>query len=122
MKFYFNINNIQIGYIDYHYMNKRCVYIDYLSIYERYRGHLYSKQMFNQFKKYVKVHEIRLEAKEDMSRYNKLFNVYKSWGFKPTNIMNFYSNNDTTFRKQLFIFKNQPKSNNKLDTKSHCSI
>lgn len=102
-------------------MNKRCVYIDYLSIYERYRGHLYSKQMFNQFKKYVKVHEIRLEAKEDMSRYNKLFNVYKSWGFKPTNIMNFYSNNDTTFRKQLFIF-NQTKSTNKLDTISHCSI
>ena len=123
MKFYFNINNINVGYIDYHSINNSSVYIDYICIYQQYRGNTYSTQMFKQFKKYINVNEIHLEAKEDMSKYNKLFNLYKSWNFEPTNITNFYSDSNKTYRKKLFILKNTSKYKNKYsDTMSYSSI
>ena len=58
-----------------------------------------------------------------MSRYNKLFNLYKSWNFEPTNITNFYSDSNKTYRKKLFILKNTSKYKNKYsDTMSYSSI
>ena len=105
MKYSLIINKEVLGYIDYTDRNDY-IFINLILIYNKFRGNNYSEMLFNQFKKIFSDREIHLLAKEDMNRYNKLFSLYKSWGFKAQGKISIYSDTFTTYRKQSFILSN----------------
>jgi len=102
MKFSLIVNKVVLGYIDYT-DRQDYIFINLILIYNKFRGNNYSEMLFNQFKKIFSDCEIHLLAKEDMNRYNKLFSLYKSWGFKSRGKVSIYSDTFTTYRKQYFI-------------------
>ena len=104
MKYNYAINDLLVGYIDYTPRNDNVLFINYILIYKLYRGNNYSTIMFNNFINDLDYKKIQLIGMEDMERYNKLYNLYKSWGFKNIGKESIFSDNRGTFRRTLFEF------------------
>lgn len=103
MKYSLVIDNEVKGYIDYTEKNSNKIFINLILIYEKFRGNNYSSILFEKFRSDFQNYQLSLVAKEDMNRYGKLYNIYKSWGFKGTGKESIYSENQHTFRKKLFV-------------------
>lgn len=107
MKYSYSLDGKIIGHIDYSPKNNNIIYINLVLIYDWYRGSDHSTKMFNDFLNFiiddnVKYNKIQLLAMEDMERYNKLYKLYESWGFKNIGKESIYSDNRGTFRRSLF--------------------
>ena len=89
-----------IGYISYE-INNDNVFINILHIYKNKRGNNYSYEMISEFKNFFDK-KLRLYAKEDMERYNKLFNLYEKYGFKKIGKESISNIDNKCYRKQLY--------------------
>ena len=99
--FWFELENETIGYIKY-LQRQDHVFIELIVIYKAKRGHGYSKMMFDQFVDLFPASKIELVAREDTDRYDKLFGLYRSWGFREVGKTSYHSDNDSSYRECLF--------------------
>lgn len=89
-----------IGYISYE-INNDNIFINILHVYKNKRGNNYSYEMISEFKDFFNT-KLKLFAKEDMERYNKLFNLYEKCGFKKIGKESISNIDNKCYRKQLF--------------------
>ena len=89
-----------VGYISYE-INNDNIFINILHIYKNKRGNNYSYIMISEFKDFFNK-KLRLFAKEDMERYNKLFNLYEKIGFKKIGKVSISNIDNKCYRKQLY--------------------
>ena len=105
-KYYFVVDQKKVGFIMYHYMDSlhQLMCIDYITIFRAFCGKNYSTQMFREFVKHTPFQKIQLLAKENMQKYNVLFNLYQSWGFRQIGKTSVYCDSMLTFREALFEY------------------
>lgn len=100
--YYFLVNNgIQIGKCIIIKENTDTIILKYISIYENYRGNNYSTQFWNLLENEFRLQNIKyitMEARELNEKYNKLYNLYTSWGFKINGNIRYTNNGEEVER------------------------
>lgn len=94
--YYFLFNEeTQIGKCMITKIKNDVIILRYISIYEKYRGNDYSTEFWKLLESEFRMQGIKcviMEAKELNEKYNKLYNLYTSWGFTLNGII-MYANN-----------------------------
>jgi ribosomal protein S18 acetylase RimI-like enzyme len=103
MRFDFSHGNEVVGYIDYVFIEPDEVFIKHLYIYETHRGGELSKRMVESFRERLP-YKLSLIAMEDMERYDRLFRLYRSMGFKDAGKESICCQSDRSYRKKRFVW------------------
>lgn len=86
----FFIQGKRAGIISYIQNEPGHIYIQYIFVEEEFRKQDYSTKFFKYFEKQHPYYTFFLYTKECYKKYNKLVDLYKSWGFKKTNADEYY--------------------------------
>ncbi|QKF93710.1 acetyltransferase GNAT [Fadolivirus algeromassiliense] len=87
----------QIGKCIVEKLNNETIRLKYISIYSSYRGKNYSTVFWNLLEKDFQDQKIKyviMDAHELNTKYNKLLNLYTSWGFKINGNIKYVNNGD----------------------------
>lgn len=75
--------------------------LKYITIYEKYRGNNYSTIFWNLLENEFtsqNVEHIIIEAHESNQKYNKLYELYSSWGFEQNGVIKYVNNGEEVER------------------------